>query len=144
MLISTMACPPGPLAATVLGLAEAPGQENGLYLLWGVNTLVVAFGTFFLFRRLLRGVPRDLEDAARIDGCGFWRTYWHARLPLARPALALTGVLILIAVCDDALAPLAETGGAFSPALMMGLMMAGFLLLVPPIMTIFCTGRSPR
>jgi ABC-type glycerol-3-phosphate transport system permease component len=159
MLNPHMACISGALSAVAFPIAAAPGQENTLYLLWVVNLLVTAFGSIFLLRRMLAGVPRDLADAARIDGCGYWQFYRHVTLPLARPALGLIGVLVLIAACDDALAPLVEAGGIASPALyalhvsargialgagVMGLVMAGLLLLIPPVIAIFCTGRNSR
>jgi ABC-type glycerol-3-phosphate transport system permease component len=155
MLIPQMACLCAALSAIPLSMAEAPGQDNTLYLLWSVNLLITAFGSAFLIRRMLAGVPRDLADAARIDGCGFWQVYRHVTVPLSRPALGLIGVLVLIAACDDALAPLIEAGGAPSPALyalhvstrgiamgagMLGLVMAGVLLLIPPVMAIFFAG----
>jgi len=155
MLISTMACPRGLLAATLRLMTLGPGSEGGLYLLWAINMLAAAFGTVFLLRRLLGGAPKDLEDAARIDGCGIWQMYWHVRLPLARRALGLAGAFILLAALDDALAPVVEMGGGLAPALYavrvsahgivvgagaMGLVMAGFLLLIPLVTVIFCAG----
>lgn len=50
-------------------------------------SLVTPFG-IFLLRQAFMAAPRDLEDAARIDGCGPWRTLWSVFLPIARPAVA--------------------------------------------------------
>ena len=58
--------------------------------------------------------------------------------------MGMIGLVALGAACDDALAALAETGGGFSPVFLMGLVMAGFLLLIPFLMAIFCTGRTSR
>jgi len=49
--------------------------------------LFSAYGTFML-RQFFLSLPKDLEDAARIDGCGHLRIWWHVILPLSRPALA--------------------------------------------------------
>lgn len=95
------------------------------YAIWLPNLLATAFTILFLLRLLLRGIPRDLEDAARIDGCGFWRLCWHIVLPLARPVLALGGVLILIAAWDDAMVGT------------LGLAMACGLLFIAPVIAIF-------
>ena len=45
-----------------------------------------AFG-IFLLRQFFLNIPRELEDAARIDGSGFFGTYWRIMLPLAKPAM---------------------------------------------------------
>ena len=42
----------------------------------------------FLFRQFFAQVPEALVEAARIDGCGYLRIYWHIMLPLVRPTLA--------------------------------------------------------
>lgn len=52
-----------------------------------VPGLFNAFG-IFLLRQFYLGVPRELEEAAHLDGCGHWRIYWHVILPLSRPMLA--------------------------------------------------------
>lgn len=54
-----------------------------------------AFGTF-LIRQTFRQVPRELEEAAVIDGCGTLQTLWHVFVPLARPTLIAYG---LVSVC---------------------------------------------
>lgn len=45
-----------------------------------------AFGTFLL-RQAFLGIPRDYGDAARVDGCDWWRILWHVYLPMAIPAV---------------------------------------------------------
>jgi putative chitobiose transport system permease protein len=54
-----------------------------------------AFGIFML-RQFFLNIPRDLEDAARIDGCSRFRIYWNIVVPLAKPALITLGVFIFI------------------------------------------------
>ncbi len=51
-----------------------------------------AFGTFLL-RQTFKQVPRELEEAAAIDGCGPLRTLWHVFLPAARPTLVAFGLV---------------------------------------------------
>jgi multiple sugar transport system permease protein len=80
-----------------------------------VNTLlpliVPAFfgGTpfyIFLLRQFFRGLPTDLEDAAKLDGAGFFRIWWTVAMPLARPALATVAILSILHNWNDFLAPL--------------------------------------
>jgi multiple sugar transport system permease protein len=51
-----------------------------------------AFATFF-FRQFFMTIPRDLEDAARVDGASRWRVYWNVILPVSRPALVAIGII---------------------------------------------------
>jgi len=125
------------------------GAYNTLTPLW----LGPVFGNaffIFLLRQFLKGVPRDLEDAARLDGCGFLRIYWHLMLPLIKPSLAAIAIFTflgtwnnfmgpLIYIADQRLYPLAFGLYAFSvqvdnnPALTM----AGSLLMTVPVIVIF-------
>lgn len=49
----------------------------------------------------MRGLPRELEESARIDGCGAFRTYWSITLPLTRPALITTAIFTFIWTWND-------------------------------------------
>jgi len=60
-----------------------------------VPFVVTAFGVFLL-RQFFLTIPRELEDAAIIDGCGPWSLYWRIILPLAIPGLAALGVLTFV------------------------------------------------
>jgi multiple sugar transport system permease protein len=50
----------------------------------------------FIFRQFYLTLPRDLENAARIDGCGFMRTYWQIAFPLAGASLVVVTVLSVV------------------------------------------------
>ncbi len=50
----------------------------------------------FIFRQFYLGLPKELEDAAKIDGCNFLRTYWNIALPVARSALLVVLVLSVV------------------------------------------------
>ncbi len=67
--------------------------------------LVTPWGTF-LMRQFMVTIPRELEDAARIDGCGFFRTYWLIILPLTKPALATLAIFTFVATWNSYLWPL--------------------------------------
>jgi ABC-type glycerol-3-phosphate transport system permease component len=60
----------------------------------------LALGLFIL-RPFFEKIPKDLEDAARIDGCGRFGIYWHVALPLARPALAVVALFTSLAVWNE-------------------------------------------
>ena len=66
---------------------------NTLHAIYLPN-LFSAFGTF-LMRQFFMTIPLELEDAARIDGCGHGRTYLRIMLPLIKPGLVSLGVLTL-------------------------------------------------
>lgn len=60
----------------------------------------------FLFRQFFRSVPRELEEAALIDGASRWQIYWELMLPLARPAVATVAVLSFIGHWQEFMGPL--------------------------------------
>ncbi len=64
-----------------------------------------AFGTFLLCQ-FFRGIPKDLEEAAHIDGCGLWGTYVHVILPLSKPVLATLGIFTFVGSWNDFISPL--------------------------------------
>ncbi|MDF2628420.1 MAG: glycerol-3-phosphate transporter permease protein [Symbiobacteriaceae bacterium] len=70
--------------------------------------LATAFGTFLL-RQFFLTIPRDLEDAARIDGCGRFRFLWSIVLPLARPGLITLGAYTFLSTWNQYLWPLLVT-----------------------------------
>lgn len=59
----------------------------------------------FIFRQLFRGLPWELEDAARVDGCGSFRVYWKIILPLTPPAIVVTLLLSLVWHWNDYFEP---------------------------------------
>ncbi|MFI4982759.1 MAG: carbohydrate ABC transporter permease [Nevskiales bacterium] len=64
---------------------------------------LLATDSFFIFLmvQFMRNLPRELEQAAQIDGAGFWQRYLLIILPLTRPALVTTAVFTFIAVYND-------------------------------------------
>ena len=67
-----------------------------------------AFG-IFLLRQFYLGLPRDLEEAAIVDGAGYWRVYWNIVLPLSRPILSALAVFFFLANWNSFLWPLTIT-----------------------------------
>jgi multiple sugar transport system permease protein len=60
----------------------------------------------FLFVQFFRGIPRELDEAAIMDGCGPWRIYYKIMLPLSLPAIATASIFSFIWTWDDFFAPL--------------------------------------
>ena len=50
----------------------------------------------YIFRQFLKGLPQDLEDAASIDGCGFFKTFYKIIVPTALPPYLVAGILSFI------------------------------------------------
>ena len=70
-----------------------------------VPSLVSTFGTF-LMRQFFLTMPAELEDAAEIDGCTPFVTYWRIFLPLSKPAMASLGVFSFMGIWNDFIRPL--------------------------------------
>jgi multiple sugar transport system permease protein len=60
----------------------------------------------FLLRQFYLTLPRDLVDAAKIDGCGYFSIYWRIMLPLIKPALAAVAIFQFQASWNDFMQPL--------------------------------------
>jgi ABC-type glycerol-3-phosphate transport system permease component len=60
----------------------------------------------FLLRQYMRTIPKELDEAARIDGAGFWTIYWRIVLPLSVPALVVVAVFTFLGVWNDFFGPL--------------------------------------
>jgi multiple sugar transport system permease protein len=109
-----------------------------------------AFGIFFL-RQFFLSLPKDLDNAARIDGASEWRVYWNIILPNAMPAILTLGVFVFVNNWNDLLWPLIFTTdknmGTLTSGLTLltgpggivpyGVMMAGALVAILPLAAIF-------
>lgn len=114
-----------------------------------VPFLASAFAVFFL-RQFFQTIPRELEEAALIDGAGRRRILFQIVLPLARPALATITLFIFLSEWDTYLWPLIATNSEAMRTLPVGLrffveesgsqlnlMMAGAVMAVVPILLLF-------
>jgi len=70
-----------------------------------VPAIFNAFG-IFLLRQYYLSLPKELEEAARIDGAGYWRIYWSLILPLSRPIIASLAILFFLANWNSFLWPM--------------------------------------
>lgn len=114
-----------------------------------VPAIFTAYGTFML-RQFFMTLPKDLEDAAKIDGCSFFRIYWTIILPLSKPALATLTVFTFMGNWGSFMWPLLVTNSMEMRTLPIGLqsfqtqystdwhlLMAGSVMAMLPIILIF-------
>lgn len=85
-------------------LAVQLGLRNS-YLGIIFPAIASAFG-IFLLRQAFQGVPKELEEAARIDGCSELGLWWHVMIPSVRPALVTLAIFVFIGSWSDFLWPL--------------------------------------
>lgn len=105
LIIATLMIPEQVTMIPVFLIWKWLGAYNTLVPLW----LGSAFGAavnIFLLRQFMKTIPRDVEDAAKIDGCGVLRVYWHIILPLVKPTLAAIALLTIVGGWNDFKGPL--------------------------------------
>ncbi len=104
----------------------------------------------FVLRQFFRTIPRELFDAARMDGASEWRIYWSVALPLARPALVTVAVLTFMFAWNDFMGPLIYLSDPLKNTLALGLalfvgqhqtdwgvLMAASILMMLPVVALF-------
>ncbi|WP_420032649.1 carbohydrate ABC transporter permease [Streptomyces sp. cg28] len=77
----------------------------------------------FLMVQFMRGLPRELDEAAKLDGCGHLRTYWSIVLPLSRPAVITSAIFTFINAWNDFMGPLIYLNSPSKYTVSLGLMM---------------------
>ncbi|KQO97490.1 carbohydrate ABC transporter permease [Leifsonia sp. Leaf264] len=141
-----------PFQATLIPIYQLVAQLGWVNTFWGliIPRAADAFGIFFL-RQFFLSLPRDLDNAARIDGASEWRVFRSVVLPNAVPALLTLGVFTFVNNWNDLLWPLVFTTdqdmGTITSGLTLltgpggiipqGVMMAGALIAVLPLLVIF-------
>jgi putative chitobiose transport system permease protein len=103
-VVSTIMIPFQIVMIPLYVLAVQLGLRN-TYLGVILPGLASAFG-IFLLRQAFQGVPKELEEAARIDGCSELGIWWHVMIPAVRPALATLAIFVFIGAWSDFLWPL--------------------------------------
>jgi raffinose/stachyose/melibiose transport system permease protein len=79
--------------------------------LWGVVIILIsAHATvYFMLIGFFKAIPKDLDEAAYIDGCNFYTVYWRIILPLLRPALGVTALFTFRGAWNEYILPLVFT-----------------------------------
>ncbi|MGZ8591163.1 MAG: carbohydrate ABC transporter permease [Actinomycetota bacterium] len=105
----------------------------------------------FLIRQYMRTIPRELELAARVDGCNYFQVFWHIVLPLCKPVLAVCVVFVFLGGWNDLLGPLIylDSNEQFTVAIGMAnmvtradpalnlLMSANLIMMIPAVLLYF-------
>ena len=99
LLPSFMSMIPSFMIMDVLGWID---QHRALYIPGAAS----AFGIFLMRQFCSTAVPRELLEAARMDGCGEFSIYWHIVLPLLKPALGTLGLITFIGSWNNFIGPL--------------------------------------
>lgn len=118
------------------------------------SALFNAFAVFLL-RQFIMGIPKELEEAAIIDGAGYFRIFWSIILPLIRPALAAVGIFVFLGSWNNFLDALIylNTPEKFTVPLLLNtfkglyvadwaLMMAGTTISVIPVLIIYIVAQK--
>lgn len=128
----------------------------GWYDTYQALILPPAFSAFstFLLRQYFRGIPLDLDEAARIDGAGSFRIWWSVVLPLSGPVLAALAIFVSLNSWNDFLWPLIVTNSQSMRTLPVGLssfqgqyktdwnlLMAGSVIAMLPVLLVYIVGQ---
>jgi len=108
-----------PFMILILAMLMVPGQImlvpmylilNQLGWLDSPLSLIVPAGAgvfgVFLLHQFFVGIPKDLEEAAILEGCNRFQVFWHVILPLSKPALATLGIFTFMGAWNDFVGPL--------------------------------------
>jgi multiple sugar transport system permease protein len=149
IMLATMMIPPQVTMIPFFLIIKSVGLYNTLTPLWLLSFFGNAFN-IFLLRQFMMGIPRDLEDAAKIDGCNFLQVYWYVMMPLIKPTLACIAIFTFMGVWNDFMGPLIFLSdqrlyplslGLFALNVQQegnfGMLMAGSLLMTLPVIIIF-------
>lgn len=150
LVLATLMIPPQITMIPSFVVYRQLGWYNTLAPLWAPACLAVNAFAVFLLRQAMMGIPRELEDAARIDGCGTFRTFWHVALPEMKPTLAAISIFTFMYVWNDFMGPLIYVNDQRLYPLALGLfsfmagrenqftlIMAGAMVMTIPVILIF-------
>ena len=112
-----------PAAALVLPIFL---ELNAMHLLGKSLSVILPFsffpfGVYIAYIYYATSVPRELLDAARVDGCGEWSTFFHIALPLAKPVVALVLFFSFVADWNNFFLPFAVLGDSRQYPIQVGL-----------------------
>jgi multiple sugar transport system permease protein len=155
LVLATMMIPFPVLMGPLYLIFKELGWIGTLRPLWVPAWFGGAFN-IFLLRQFFLGIPRELDEAAQIDGCSTWGIFWRIIMPLSRPALAVVALFHFIFVWNDFLAPLIFLSHRDQFTLALGLqlyqsragntpwnlLMAASVLVVAPVLLLFVLARQ--
>jgi len=150
LALATMMVPFPVVMVPIYSMFRLLGWIGTLRPLWIGSFFAGAFNVFLL-RQFFMTIPKDLSDAARIDGCSEFRIFWQIMLPLCKPALMVVGLFQFMATWNDFLGPLIYLTDQKDFTLALGLqflqsqhggtewhyLMAASAIIVAPIIVLF-------
>ncbi len=154
--MATMMVPFPVVMVPVYTLFRMMGWIGTLKPLWVGSFCAAAFNVFLL-RQFFMSIPKDLSDAARIDGCNEFRIFLQIILPLCKPALMVIGLFQFMGTWNDFLGPLIYLTNQKDFTLALGLqffqsqhggtewhylMAASTLIVIPVIVLFFFTQKT--
>jgi raffinose/stachyose/melibiose transport system permease protein len=101
-----------PLVKWMAKLEFGPFKMIGTH--YGLIFMYIGFGvsmSIFLYHGFIKGIPKEVEEAATIDGCSKWQTYVKVILPLLKPTTVTVAVLNSIWIWNDFLLPFLTVNG---------------------------------
>lgn len=105
LVIGSMMLPAAVTMIPVYLIWNSVGLASSQVPLWAGNLFGTAF-YIFLLRQFMLGMPREILEAARMDGASYWKIYWRMVVPLCRPALIVTFIFEVQASWTDLMKPL--------------------------------------
>jgi multiple sugar transport system permease protein len=105
ILLATMMLPAAVTLLPQFLIFRSLGWIDTLYPLWVPAFFASAFNVFLL-RQFFKGIPMELEDAAKIDGCTYLKTFWSIMLPQIKPALAVIAIWTFMGAWNNFMGPL--------------------------------------
>jgi multiple sugar transport system permease protein len=155
LVLATMMLPPQVTMIPQFILFTIPGWIDSLKPL--IVPSFFAEGAFYIFilRQFFLTIPKELEEAARLDGCNTFQVFFHVALPSSKPALATVALFSFISNWNDFLRPLIYTQSLEKKTLAVGLnafkdmhgteyhllMAASVAVLLPVLIIFFFTQR---
>jgi raffinose/stachyose/melibiose transport system permease protein len=114
-----------PIHAALLPLFMVLKNLHLLNTYWSLIIPYVAFGipmAVFILGSFFKGVPREMEESAVIDGCGIYRTFFHIILPLIRPAIATVAIFTFLSCWNELMFAVTFINDAHYQTLTVGMM----------------------
>jgi len=154
LVLLTLMIPQAVLMSPQYLLFKKMGLIGTMLPLWLPAWFGGAF-SIFLLRQFFMTIPRELEEAARIDGCSHWGTFLRIILPLSRPALLVVALMQAVATWNDFLGPLLYLNREEQYTLSLGLqmfqsqhggtpwnlVMAASVIVVAPVLVLYVAAR---
>jgi multiple sugar transport system permease protein len=154
LMLATMMLPGAVTLLPTFLIFRQLGMVDTLQPIWLPTFFAGAFNVFLL-RQFFRTIPMELEDAAKIDGCSYLRSFWQVMLPQVKPALAAIAIWTFMGSWNNFMGPLiyisspenvpiayalqlfqGEKGGSF------GIMMAASAMATIPVVLLFFVAQK--